>query len=253
MKIIAITNQKGGVAKTTTAINLADGLTRLGRKVLVIDADKQCNATDTFRAKVEDQATLYDVLCAGENINNAIQHSGICDIIAADKLLADAEQRIIGQGREYRLREAMANLQGDYNYVIIDTPPDLGIMLTNALTAANACIVPVVPERYSLLGLSQLDESIGRVKKYSNPTLAVDGLLLVRFTGRFNLTKEVADLLPQITTEMGTSAFQTVIRESQATKDAQSRRLSVMAYNARSNPAKDYTAFAKEFIEREEF
>ena len=137
-KIIAVTNQKGGVGKTTTATALATGLTRDGYKSLLMDLDPQCNSTDTFRAIIHDQATLFDVLVDRYPISQSIQHTEIGDIVAGDPLLEDAEQKIAEQGREYRLSEALDGLEENYDFIILDTPPNLGILLTNALTAADS-------------------------------------------------------------------------------------------------------------------
>ena len=164
-KVIAVTNQKGGVGKTTTAMALATGLTREGYKVAMGDMDPQCNTTDTYRAIIHNQATLYDVLVAGDDIVEAIQHTDIGDIIAGDPLLADAEQKLSQQGREYRLKEALEPIMDQYDFIILDTPPNLGILLTNALTAADSCIIPITTERYSFQGLEELSNSIKRVRK----------------------------------------------------------------------------------------
>ena len=140
-KVIAITNQKGGIGKTTTATTLATGLTREGYKALLLDMDPQCNSTDTFRALVYNQATLYDVLIKEDDINEAIQHTEIGDIVAGDPLLAQAEKTLSNLGRELRLKEALEKLKTEYDFIIIDTPPHLGVLLANALSAANSCII----------------------------------------------------------------------------------------------------------------
>ena len=249
MYVIAVTNQKGGVGKTTTATALVTGLTRKGYKVLLVDTDPQCNSTDTFRALVHNQATLYDVLVAGDPIQEAIQHTEIGDIVAGDPLLADAEQKITEQGREYRLKEAMDALDADaYDICVIDTPPDLGILLTNALTAAHGCIIPVSTDRYAMAGLSQLAQSIARVRKYSNRDLKIDGLLIVMDEPRTKLSKEIKESVPEICEKLGTRCFETTIRKAQAVKDAQKSRLSLFTYAPECNAALDYEAFIDEFL-----
>ncbi len=247
-KVIAITNQKGGVGKTTTATALATGLKREGYKSLILDCDPQCNSTDTYRALVNGQATLYDVLVAGDPIQEAIQHTEIGDIVAGDPLLADAEQKISEQGREYRLKEALEGLPDDYDFIIIDTPPNLGVLLTNGLTAANSCIIPITPERFSFQGLSELNKSIARVRKYSNPNLEIDGLLLVKYDPRRVLAKEAMKSLPEICKSLNTKCFTTFIRETEEVRKAQERRISLFAWAPDSTAAQDYEAFIDEYL-----
>jgi len=248
VKIITITNQKGGIGKTTTATALATGLARKGYKVLVADMDPQANTTDTFRALVNDRATLYDVLVAGEPVAAAIQHTDIGDILAGDPLLVDAEQIMAGQGREYRLREAFEGLPDGYDYVVIDTPPNLGVLLTNALTAADSVIIPIVADRYTFQGLNELDKTIARVRKYSNPRLRIDGLLLVKNDPRKKLSKEAQELLPQLCKDLGTRHFTTFIREAEAVRQAQKRRVSLFTWAPKCTAAADYEAFINEYL-----
>lgn len=247
-KIIAVTNQKGGVGKTTTATALATGLTRDGYKSLLMDLDPQCNSTDTFRAIIHDQATLFDVLVDRYPISQSIQHTEIGDIVAGDPLLADAEQKIAEQGREYRLSEALDGLEENYDFIILDTPPNLGILLTNALTAADSCIVPITPERFSFQGLGELSKSIARVRKYSNHDLMIDGLLLVKYDPRRLLAKEALELLPEVEAKMGTKCFATRIREAEDVRKAQKRRVSLFTWAPESTAAKDYEAFIDEYL-----
>lgn len=249
MKVIAVTNQKGGVGKTTTATALVTGLNRKGYKALLIDNDPQCNSTDTFRALVHNQATLFDVLVAGDPIEEAIQHTEIGDIVAGDPLLADAEQKITEQGREYRLKEALALLPENlYDVIVMDTPPNLGIMLTNALTAADSCIIPISADKYALQGLADLGRSVNRVRKYSNPDLEIDGLLIVIDEPRTKLSREVKESVPDVCTMLKTKCFNTTIRKAQAVKDAQKSRLSLFTYAPECTAAQDYEAFIDEYL-----
>ena len=255
-KIIAVTNQKGGVAKTTTATAMAAELKQQGYKTLLIDTDPQCNATDTFRAVTKDVATLYDALIEVNetkiDLKEYIQNTDAGDIIAGDPLLSTLEQRLTEQGREYRLREVLTCLENtDYDYVIIDTPPNLGLLLTNALTAADSCIIPIAADRYSLQGLSQLDESIGRVRKYSNQNLKIEGLLLCRFNPNQVLSKTVLETGEEISRQLGTKIFKTHIRESVATQKAQAARMTIYEYDNSCNTALDYRQFVKEYLEGE--
>lgn len=252
MEIIAVTNQKGGVAKTTTATAMAAGLKKRGYDVLLIDTDYQGNSTDTYRAQVVDQATLFDVLCAGDKISEAIQHTEAGDIVASDPLLEEAEQRLTSQGREFKLREALEEIEGKYDYVILDTPPGLGILLINALTAATSCVIPMSADRYGLQGLSGLDKSIGRVRKYSNRDLKIDGLLFCKYNPRLNLSKTVMEVVEGVEKALGTKMYKTTIRESVAAREAQAARKTLFDAAPDCTAARDYEAFLDEFLYQHE-
>lgn len=249
-KVIAIANQKGGATKTTTAIALATGLQLRNKKTLLIDTDPQCNASDTYQAQIEGVATLYDLLSQGEPVNNTIQHTDIGDIIPCDPLLSEAEKILSKTGKEHILKKAVTPIRNKYDYIIIDTPPALGVLLLNALTFADTVIVPITAERYSLQGLSQFMETVNAAKEYTNPNLTISGLLLTRYNGRTNLSKEVAEGMPQIADQLDTIVFDTQIRESVATKEAQALRKSLYFHAASSTTAKDYLAFVDELIKR---
>lgn len=249
MKIIAITNQKGGVGKTTTATTVAAALAREEYKVLLIDADSQCNSTDTYRAIVDDQATLFDVLVHGAHIKEAIQHTEVGDIIAGDGLLSNAEEKLTELGKEYVLREALEDLKDlDYDFVIIDTPPKLGILLTNALTAANSCIIPITPDRYAVSGLSDIVKTILLVRRYSNPNLKIDGLLFTRVNTKTRLYKETREQIKSVCEQLDTTYFDTVIRNAQAMQEAQKNRKSIFDYDSNCKAAHDYEAFIDEYL-----
>lgn len=251
MRVITITNQKGGVAKTTTATALADGLHRKGKKTLLIDADPQCSASDTFRAETEEKATLYDVLCHGEPILNAIQKTKTIDIVPCDILLSGAEAHFAGVkvGREYKLKEALDSVKNNYDYIIIDTPPELGVIITSALTASDSCIIPVFLERYSLKGLEQLNVTIEEIQKYSNPGLKIEGILLTKCNSRQNLTKVFMEQMSNFETYLKTKTFETAIRECVAVREAQAQRMSLFEYAPKCSAAEDYINFVNEIME----
>ena len=164
-RIIAICNQKGGIGKTTTAVSLATGLARLGKKTLLIDTDAQCNSTDTYRAVTKDTATLYDLLLENEELEECIQHTPTGDIIASDKLLASAEQKFPQDpSRYFLMKQKCQALEGIYDYIIIDTPPVLGVILSNVLTYVNECIIPFTCDRYAIQGVNELFHTINSVK-----------------------------------------------------------------------------------------
>lgn len=249
-KVIAVANQKGGVAKSTTATALATGLAKMNYKTLLIDTDPQCNASDTYQAQIEGTATLFDLMCKGEDAMNAIQTTDVGEIIAGDPLLSCAENQLNKTGKEFILKKVAAPLVSLYDYIIIDTPPALGVLLTNALTFANTVIVPVTADRYSLQGLSQLEETISAVKEYTNPGLTVAGLLLTKYNERTRLSKSVFGEMPQIAEHLNTCVFDTKIRESTSAKEAQTMRQGLFSYNASCTTAVDYINFAKELIEK---
>ena len=249
MKVIVIANQKGGIGKTTTAVAVASVLNSKGYKTLLIDADQQGNSTDTFRAQVEGETTLYDVLLDGYvPLNEAIQKLDSGDIVASDPLLREGDAKLSGDAEgEYRMLNAIEGLKG-YDYVIIDTAPAVNLILRNCLIAADEVVIPVTADRYGLQGLAQLTGTINAIQKRQNKKLKIAGLLLVKFNSRTNLSKEVKDSLTSIVESMNTKLFETTIRESTKAKEAQALRTTLVDYAPSSTTAKDYEAFVEELI-----
>lgn len=246
-KVIAITNQKGGIGKTTTAVSLATGLQRIGKKTLLIDTDGQCNSTDTYRAVVEDTATLYDLLLENESLESCIQHTKLGDIIAGDPLMRDAEQRFpTDNSRGFLLREKCDKARDVYDYIIIDTPPADGIILANVLTFADGVIIPVTCDRYSLSGLERLSQTIASTKKYTNPGLTIMGIVLIKYAERLNISKEIKNGLQPIAEQLGTKVYDVVIRESVACRESQGARQSIFEYAPECTTAQDYLELCKE-------
>lgn len=252
MKIITIANQKGGVGKTTTALCLAALLNKAGHKTLLIDADSQCNSTDTYRAVTENTATLYDLVVDNEqcNVYETIQHAEFGDIIAGDTLLAEADATLTGEGAFLKLREALKDLTG-YEYVVIDTNPTLNTMLCNALVASDEVIIPVNPARYTIKGLSDLTNTIVSIQNELNHSLKVRGLLLVDIERRANIDKQVEKQLPEIAETIGTTSFKTGVRHTAKVREAQSARMPLVLYAPRSTAAEDYKAFVEEYLKGE--
>ncbi len=254
MKVIAVANQKGGIGKTTTALGLASVLMNKGYKVLFIDTDKQCNSSDTYRAKTNNTTTLYDVILENRKhrtpIKEAIQHTEIGDIVPGDQLLRDADRILQPQiDGLLILKEALRELDDDeYDFVIIDTPPNNNTMLQSSLVAADEVIIPTQADRYSIIGLSDIDATIKAIQKRLNPNLKVAGILPIMFAGRQNLDKETKEALKTVSTLMNTKIFDTNIRKCQKTKEAQARRMLLLDYNAKCNAALDYIAFTEEFL-----
>lgn len=249
-KTIAIINQKGGVGKSTTAEALAAGLSLKGYKTLSIDLDAQANLTYTSGAKT-DGATALGVLTGEVKPKEAIQHTPSGDIIAANKALAGADAFIADTGKEYKLKEALESIKADYDYIIIDTPPALGILTVNALTACDSVVIPAQADIYSLQGVEQLAETMKPVKKYCNPALSIEGILLTRYSPRSVLSREVAELAEQLAAKLGTKLFKTTIRENIAVKEAQISQQSLYSYAPKAKATEDYTAFISELLGEE--
>ncbi|MEE1229384.1 MAG: ParA family protein [Lachnospiraceae bacterium] len=253
MKTYVVANQKGGIGKTTTATALASILRKKGYKTLLIDSDVQGNSTDTYEAKIEGEATLYDVLLDEDRIplTDAIQHTEKGDIVASDPLLRRADE-ILHQDLEgvYRLQDALDKLEG-YDYVIIDTAPAVNSILHNCLIAADEVIIPITADRYGIQGLAELNHTIATIQRRQNPKLKVAGLLLIRYNNRTLLGREVKDNLVDIAKQMNTQLFETTIRESVKCREAQAMRQTLIDYAPKSTTAIDYIAFTEELLANE--
>ncbi len=251
-KITVITNQKGGVGKTTTTCSMAGGLRMKGYRVLVIDLDPQGNLSFSVGAETEDSPTVYEVLKGQVPIRNAIQQTRTCDILPSNILLSGAELEFNRPGREHILKEAMGDIAEEYDYVLIDTPPALSILTVNAYTVANSIIIPMVPEILSLQGISQLKETIDTVRKYYNSNLTIDGILLTKYNNRTNLTRDVEDLAKVVARQLNTVVFKSRIRTSVAVAEAPAHCESVIAYAPNAAAAKDYKQLIDELLKRSE-
>ncbi len=259
MKTIAIVNQKGGVGKTATAATIGAGLILKGFSVLFVDLDAQQNLTYTIGASPKGKSIadlLQESIDAAPgtvlHTRDAIQHTPQGAVIAsaasvagADTILADVT------GREYKLREILAPIRKDFDFAIIDTPPTLGTLTVNALTAAQAAIAPAQAEVYSLISLGQLRNTIETVKRYCNPNLSFMGIVLTRYNGRSVVRREVADRIEAAADQYGTRLFKSRIRECTAMQEAALLQQNIFQYAPRSNAAKDYQALIDEILEQE--
>lgn len=243
MITICVAAQKGGVGKTTTTHCLAAGLKAKGNKVLCIDLDPQCNLSFAVGVQAA-RPSAYDALTTGEN---AIQSANGLDIVPAVPQLSAVDIQLMSTtGKEYRLREFIAKYASGYDYVIIDTPPALGLLTVNALTAADYAVIPAQADVFSLQGIGQLAQTVDAVKHYCNERLTIAGILLTRYNGRAILSKDVKTMAEDTATQMSTFVYKTTIRECIALKEAQANQEDIFAYAPRSKGAQDYTDFIKE-------
>lgn len=250
MKTYAVINQKGGVGKSTTAHAIGTGLAAKGYKILFVDMDAQCNLTYTLKAS-DKGYNILGVLERPETAKEEIQHAGGVDIIAASPSLTGADAIINATGKEYRLKEALDPLKKKYDYCIIDTPPALGILTVNALTAATGAIIPAQADKYSLYGISQLSSTIEAIKKYCNPSLKIMGILITRYNARAIIRREIAEVLEDTARKLHTRLYKTRIRECTALVEAHTREQSIFEYAPKSNAAKDYNELIEEILEQE--
>ncbi len=248
-EIIAIVNRRGGVGKTVTAHAIGAGLHLRGYKVLFVDTDSQCNLTYDTGAE-QKPPTSMEVLSRTATAEEAIQHTADGDIIPASPSLAVADTTISGTGKEYRLKEALEPLRELYDYIIIDTPPALGVLTVNALTACNSLIIPARAELHSLQGIGLLYETIRAVKKYTNHALNIKGILITHYNSRTILARDMRTNLEATAQELGTKVFTTPIRICNAIAEAQATQTNIFTYAPRSNATADYTALIDE-IEKE--
>lgn len=249
MRILAITNQKGGVGKTTTCVNLAASLATFGSKVLLIDLDPQGNATTgSGLDKSVLKATIYHVLIGEKSMKEVIQTSenSNFDIVPANRDLAGAEVELVNEiGRETRLKLALVDV--DYDYVLLDCPPALNLVTVNALTAADAVMIPMQCEYYALEGLSDLVNTIKKVRTHLNGTLEIEGLLRTMFDTRNMLAQQVS---AQLVTHFGDKVYETVIPRNIRLAEAPSHGMPAVIYDKASKGAQAYLDLAKEIIER---
>lgn len=244
--IITVTNQKGGIGKTTTSSALISGLTAKNKKVLGIDLDPQGNLGFSLGIEIEDSPTIYDVFKEKVSVTRAISRTEYGDVIPSNILLSGAELEFNRPGREFLLRNALSDLQHLYDYIIIDTPPALNILTVNAYVASNCLIIPMVPEILSLLGVSQLKETIDTVVKFYNKNLNVLGILLTKYNKHLNLSKEVLEMAETIATQLDTRVFDAKIRQGVAVAEAPAHCQSILDYAPKSKPSLDYHAFIDE-------
>jgi chromosome partitioning protein len=248
-KILAVVNQKGGVGKTTSCVNLVAALNEAGKRVLLCDFDPQANATSGMGVDKTVSKGIYHVVIGEVPAAEAVVHTRYGDVLPSNKALAGAGIELIGmEQREFLLRNALNSLRDQYDFILIDCPPSLELPTLNALCAADAILVPVQGEYYALEGLSDLMNTVRLVRRSLNPTLELEGVLLTMFDGRTNLALQVAE---EVKHYFPGKVYGTVIPRNVRLSEAPSHGKPIMAYDRTSRGAEAYTALAAEFLKRQ--
>lgn len=248
-KIIAITNQKGGVGKTTTALSLICAMSMRGYRVLGVDLDPQGSLGFSAGLDIENNDTIYEVLKGRTSIHDAIVSTDTGDFLPSNILLSTAELEFNMPGREYLLRTELEKVARHYDFIIIDTPPALNVLTFNTYVASNALIIPMAPEILSLLGITQIRETIDTVRRYYNPSLEVLGILLNKFNARLTLNREVEELSAEVARKLDTKVFHTKIRTSVTVAESPAHGESVITYAPKAKPTLDFLALLDELLE----
>ncbi|MGI6036623.1 MAG: ParA family protein [Limnochordia bacterium] len=250
-KVLAVVNQKGGVGKSTTAVNLGAYLAHKGAKVLLIDGDPQGNASSGLGIdKGELEGCLYSVLIEGQPLRNIIRTTAVenLEVAPATIELAGAEVELVSViSREFRLRRALEAVKSDYEFIFIDAPPSLGLLTINGLTAADGVLVPIQCEYYALEGLSQLMRTIDLVREHLNPELIIEGVLMTMYDARTNLSQQVVE---EVRSVFGDVVYQTVIPRNVRLSEAPSFGLPILNYDPKSKGAQAYEQLAEEVMAR---
>ena len=247
-KIVSIANQKGGVGKTTTSINLSTILAKKGKKVLMIDADPQGNASSGVGVDKEVEESVYDILIGDTEMKDIVIKTNIKNLYVCPSNinLAGAEVELVSvMSREYRLKEKLDEVKDEYDYIIIDCPPSLGLITLNAFTASDSVLIPVQCEYYALEGLGQLINTINLVKKHLNKNIDIEGALLTMYDARTNLSNQV---VKEVKKYFNDKVYKNVIPRNVKLSEAPSYGMPISIYDPRSKGAKSYEKFVKEFM-----
>lgn len=251
-KIVSVANQKGGVGKTTTSINLSTILAKKGKKVLMIDADPQGNASSGVGIDKEVEESVYDILINDTEIPEIVRKTNIKNLFVCPSNinLAGAEVELVSvMSREYRLKEKLDLIKDEYDYIIIDCPPSLGLITLNAFTASDSVLIPVQCEYYALEGLGQLINTINLVKKHLNKNIEIEGALLTMYDIRTNLSNQV---VKEVKKYFNDKVYKNVIPRNVKLSEAPSYGMPISVYDPKSKGAKSYDKFVKEFLKNNE-
>ena len=249
-KIIAVANQKGGMGKSTTAVNLSAALQLMGRRILLVDCDPQGNASSGMGVSKSRRPNTYDLLINGADPADCVVHTDFGDLIPASKELAAASVELIEAARrEFVLKDALMKLYSEYDYIFLDCPPSLELLTVNALTAADSVLIPMQCEYYALEGIADLMTSIRLCSKRLNRRLTIEGIVLTMYDARANLTTQVANELRRYLPD---KVYSTVIPRSVRLSEAPSHGLPGVVYDRANKGSKGYMALAAEFLERNE-
>ena len=247
-KIISVANQKGGVGKTTTTVNLSTILAKKGKKVLLIDTDPQGNATSGLGVSKDVELSVYDILIGDTEFDETLQETAIKNlkVCPSNISLAGAEVQLVSMmSREQRLKTKLDKIKDQYDYILIDCPPSLGLVTLNAFTASDSVLIPVQCEYFALEGLGQLLNTVNLVKKHLNKNLEIEGALLTMYDARTNLSNQV---VKEVKKYFEDKVYKTVIPRNVRLSEAPSYGMPITEYDPRSKGAKSYTKFAKEFL-----
>lgn len=247
-RIISVTNQKGGVGKTTTSLAVASGLAKKGYKVLAIDMDPQANLSFSMGGDTEEGPTAYELLKGEVQPRFAIQRTTCVDLISSNILLSGIELEFIQEGREYLLKNAIERLRSRYDYMVIDTPPALSILTVNAFAASDYMVIPMQADIFSLHGIAQLSDTILRLRERCNPELVVGGILLCKYDARTVLGRRIRETAQMVAEQVGTRLYKTAIRTSIAMQEAQTNQANPLEYAPKSPAVRDYKAFVDELL-----
>lgn len=247
-KVVCIANQKGGVGKTTTTNALAVILKSRGYSVLCIDFDPQGNLSFSMDADTLEHPSIYHVLRRETKARFAIQHTALCDIIPSDMFLSGIEPEFTGSGREFLLFDVLKPVMKFYDFILIDAPPELGVLTVNAFTAADCIVVPMVSDIYSLQGIVRLYETVDRVREYLNPRLHFAGLLLVRYNPREEVSRTVLKTAERISADFDIPLFETYIHYSAMLSKAQMNQENILECAPKNQAVADYNAFTDELL-----